>query len=85
MANNAVRRTDLLSTGDMARFVARGFLRFDGLIPDEINRDFLERVMQDDVRSHPPGTPLADCYATCPPISALLQLPKVAGMIQSLV
>ena len=85
MANNAVRRTDLLSTGDMARFVARGFLRFDGLIPDEINRDFLERVMQDDVRSHPPGTLLADCYATCPPISALLQLPKVAGMIQSLV
>ncbi|HSG91242.1 MAG TPA: phytanoyl-CoA dioxygenase family protein [Pseudomonadales bacterium] len=34
----------LLGSRDMARFVARGFLRFDGLVPDAINRDFLDAV-----------------------------------------
>lgn len=31
----------LLSSTDMARFVARGFLRFDALVPEEINAAFL--------------------------------------------
>ena len=31
----------LLDSLDMARFVARGFLRFDGVVPDEINAQFL--------------------------------------------
>jgi len=34
----------LLSALDMARFVARGFLRFDGVVPDEINRQFMAEV-----------------------------------------
>jgi len=33
--------TPLLSSLDMARFVARGFLRFDAVVPDEINAQFL--------------------------------------------
>lgn len=31
----------LLSTVQMARFVARGFLRFDAVVPDEINAQFM--------------------------------------------
>lgn len=31
----------LLGSRDIARFVARGFLRFDGLVPEAINRDFM--------------------------------------------
>ena len=34
----------LLDSLQMARFVARGFLRFDGVVPDEINRQFLAEV-----------------------------------------
>jgi hypothetical protein len=34
----------LLGALDMARFVARGFLRFDGVAPDEINAQFLEEA-----------------------------------------
>lgn len=34
----------LLSSLDMARFVAKGFLRFDGVVPDEINQAFLEEA-----------------------------------------
>ncbi|MEZ5560654.1 MAG: phytanoyl-CoA dioxygenase family protein [Pseudomonadales bacterium] len=34
----------LLSTAQMASFAARGFLRLDGVVPDAINRAFLEQV-----------------------------------------
>ena len=34
----------LLNSLQMARFVARGFLRFDGVVPEEINRQFLAEV-----------------------------------------
>ena len=34
----------LLGALDMARFAARGFLRFDGVVPDEINRRFMAEV-----------------------------------------
>ncbi len=34
----------LLSAMQMASFAARGFLRFDGVVPDEINAQFLDEV-----------------------------------------
>ena len=34
----------LLNSRQMASFVARGFLRFDGLVPDAINAQFLDEV-----------------------------------------
>ncbi|MFU8816727.1 MAG: phytanoyl-CoA dioxygenase family protein [Pseudomonadales bacterium] len=37
----------LLNSTQMATFVARGFLRFDAAVPDELNREFLAQV--DDV------------------------------------
>lgn len=36
----------LLSSAQMARFAARGFLRFDAVVPDEINAQFLAEVGQ---------------------------------------
>ncbi len=36
--------TKLLSSEQMASFAARGFLRFDGIVPDEINQQFLSDV-----------------------------------------
>lgn len=34
----------LLTSLDMARFAARGFLRFDAVVPDEINAQFMDEV-----------------------------------------
>ena len=34
----------LLSSPDVARFVARGFLRFDGVVPDAINAQFMREA-----------------------------------------
>ncbi|MBC8273152.1 MAG: hypothetical protein H8E49_14050, partial [Gammaproteobacteria bacterium] len=57
---------DLLTTQQMALFVARGFLRFDALVPESINHTVLSAieagVAQDgllirdsEVHSYPPG------------------------------
>jgi hypothetical protein len=36
--------TNLLSTDQMASFVAQGFLRFDAVVPDELNRQALDEL-----------------------------------------
>lgn len=49
MAESSVREVGgaepvLLTTAQMAQFAARGFLRFDAVVPQAINRAFLEQV-----------------------------------------
>lgn len=44
----------LLGSTDIARFVARGFLRFDGLVPEAINRDFMAALGPMDRRDDEP-------------------------------
>ena len=34
----------LLNSKQMATFAARGFLRFDGVVPEEINQQFLAEL-----------------------------------------
>ena len=95
----------LLSALDMARFVARGFLRFDGVVPEDINAQFLEEVGEAPppvegrkvlgalgalfagaaVPEVAPGAALAHVYPQGGAIRRLLELPVVAGAIQSLV
>ena len=87
---------DLLTTQQMALFVARGFLRFDALVPESINHTVLSAIeaggAQDgllirdsEVHSYPPGTPLSECYVDQPSLRQLLELPSVRGIIRSLV
>ena len=62
----------LLGALDMARFVARGFLRFDGVVPDEINAQFLEEAGQ---ASYPqPGRKMMQTYGE---LLANAQIPEV--------
>jgi hypothetical protein len=75
---------DKLTTFEMARFVARGFLRYDGLVPEVLNRRFMEEVQGGPPKASPAGTPLADCYRDSV-VREILRLPRVAGVIESLV
>ena len=77
-------RQHLLTSAEMARFAARGFLRFDALVPEDVNRRFLEAVADGPPPGIPPGTPLADGYAGHP-VREVLDLPRVQGVIRSLV
>ncbi|MEZ5569909.1 MAG: phytanoyl-CoA dioxygenase family protein [Halioglobus sp.] len=90
-----------LTTEEMAGFVANGFLRFDALIPDEINLPVIDelRLLEaqkinlivglpagDEGPSRPASlTPLSQCYPAPSHLGALLQLPQVQGIIESLV
>jgi len=77
----------------MAAFVTDGYLRFDALVPDQINRAVLDEIatLKDErwlpEGMHPPdtGTPLADCYPEPSAIGAYLRLPEVQGIIEALV
>jgi hypothetical protein len=90
-----------LTTAEMARFVADGFLRFDALIPEAINRRIIDElgplesnkikqiVGQDADAGGPPRpaslTPLSKCYPAPSVLGELLRLPQVQGIIESLV
>ena len=77
-------RQHLLDSLQMARFVAKGYLRFDELIPDELNRRALAE-MQRGIDSPPPFAPLDECYPPPSAIGAVLRFPEVQGIVESLV
>ncbi|HYE08206.1 MAG TPA: phytanoyl-CoA dioxygenase family protein [Planctomycetota bacterium] len=77
----------LLDTASMARFVADGFLRFDAIVPDELNRAVLAGIADGTVTGGGGyvGEPLAGVWDAAHPIGRVLALPRVRGLIASLV
>ena len=75
----------LLNSHQMAEFVARGFLRFDEIVPDEINQAVMSAFEAGGISSYPAGTPLGECYPVPSPIGAMLRLPQIQGILDSLV
>ena len=51
-----VDRENLLTSKEMAEFVAAGFLRFDKLVPDELNRAALAEIESGEVKRSEAGT-----------------------------
>lgn len=86
----------LLKTTQMAEFVARGFLRFDALVPAELNARALGELRGDQRagdlvlpefprKRYPQGRPLAGYFRGSPGVGQVLALPQVKGIISSLV
>ena len=73
----------LLNTKQMAQFVAAGFLRFDELVPDELNRAACAE-METGVPRGKAGAPLAELW-THAVIGQVVRLPQIQGIIHSLV
>ena len=82
-----------LTTRQMAEFVTNGFLRFDAVVPAEINERAVteieqlnrERLQPDGMKPPSTGTPLSECYPAPSAIGDYLRLPAVRGVIESLV
>ncbi len=82
-----------LRTLDMARFVADGYLRFDGVVPEDINAAALAELptmplpagFEPSALTPASGTPLRECYPPESGIARMLAVPEVAGAIESLV
>ena len=79
-----IDKAHLLNSKQMAEFVARGFLRFDELVPNEINNRVMRDIDNDAIIGSPAGTSLSQCYRGTA-IREMLDLPQIQGLIQSLV
>ncbi len=77
----------------MAEFVTNGVLRFDEIVPRDINERAVpelerlknERFAPDGLKPPHTGTPLDDCYPDPSVIGEYLRLPAIRGIIESLV
>ena len=85
---------NLLTTSQVAEFVAKGCLRFDGLIDSDLNQEFLdlfaEDIGSDDryvnrvIPNCKPGTYVSQAFPQDHPLSKILAQPVVAGTLKSL-
>ena len=83
----------LLSTSEVATFVARGFLEFPGVIPDELNAaalDECERIVATWGSPQRPFAPSsgdtwAEIYPEPSALGAVLRHPEVTRIVDSLV
>ena len=89
-----------LTTREMARFVADGFLCFESFVPEPINRRVIDelrelasakiqhllgKVPAEALRCPETLTPLSACHPPPSAIGEMLRLPEVQGIVQSLV
>ena len=74
----------LLDSLQMARFAADGFLRFDELVPRELNEAAYEQMVANEVERPPAGTPLSSMWADTP-LGEVFRLPAIQGIKNSLV
>lgn len=86
----------LLTSKEMATFVAQGFLRFDGVVPLSLCAAALEELAADldgssRYRAYResrdagwPGRPLDTLWTDSPAIGPIMRLPRVSAIIESL-
>ncbi len=79
-----VEKGDLLTSKEMARFVADGFLRFDELVPRELNEAVCGEMERGEIPRVGSGQALADLWHE-QAIGQVVRLPKIQGIIHSLV
>lgn len=78
------KREDLLTSVEMAHFVAYGAFRIDAIVPDEMNAKAID-VFKAGIPKVPYGTPVEEAFPEGSFARQLIELPKVAGAIYSLV
>ena len=74
----------LLTSKEMARFAADGFLRFDDLVPDDLNKAAYEQMAQNQIERPASGTALPEIWGDSA-LGQIFRLPKVQGIMESLV
>jgi hypothetical protein len=74
----------MLTSVQMARFVAQGYLRLDAVVPPELN-DRALTAFEEGIPQVPYGTAVEDAFAEGSFARQLVDLPVVAGAVRSLV
>ncbi|WP_343930689.1 phytanoyl-CoA dioxygenase family protein [Tsukamurella strandjordii] len=81
---STMERKHLLTSVDMARFVATGSIALESVVPEAVNERALA-VLDEGIPGHPYGTPLETAYPAGSFVRELLDIPAVAGALRSLV
>lgn len=79
-----VDRKHLLSSPEMAHFVSHGAIALEAVVPESMNERAIA-VLDTGIEAHPYGTPLDTAFPAGTFVRELLDLPAVAGAVQSLV
>lgn len=79
-----VDRKHLLSSVEMAHFVSHGSILLESVVPEAMNARAIE-VFDAGIPGYPYGTPLDEAFPVGTFVRELLDLPAVAGAVQSLV
>ncbi len=79
-------KQNLLTSVQMANFVSDGLLVFHDLVPDEINREVMRELDHKLINFgyEPQGQPLGNLWRESEGIGAMIRMPQVQGIIQSL-
>jgi hypothetical protein len=82
-----MKNPHLLTSVQMANFAADGFLRFDELVPAEINVEAMRELDEKLINFgyEPQGQPLSNLWQESKGFGAMMRLPQIQGIIQSLV
>ncbi|MBM3213600.1 phytanoyl-CoA dioxygenase family protein [Candidatus Poribacteria bacterium] len=78
-------RQHLLTTKQMASFVADGYLRFDGLVPRELNAAAFDEMERNAVPRGKAGQPFSELWQSESAVGEVFRLPQIQGIIRSLV
>jgi hypothetical protein len=78
---------NLLNAEQMANFVSDGYLRFDALVPDELNRAVMAEIASDSAQVwfNNERKPMAEFLTMYPAYARIIALPSVRGIIHSLI
>src|SRR4051794_5231760 len=79
-----VERKHLLSSVEMAHFVSHGSLALESVVPDSMNQRAIG-ILDEGIPGYPYGTPLDEAFPQGSFVRELLDLPAIAGAVQSLV
>lgn len=79
-----VDRKNLMTSVEMAHFVSHGSFRLDAVVPDRMNERAID-VLDAGIPGYAYGTPLNDAFPIGTFVRELLDLPAIAGAVQSLV
>ena len=79
-----VDRKHLMTSVEMAHFVSHGSFALEAVVPDDLSRRAQE-VLDAGIEGHPYGTPMGEVFPVGSFVRELLDLPTVAGAVQSLV
>ncbi|WP_328823711.1 phytanoyl-CoA dioxygenase family protein [Microlunatus kandeliicorticis] len=84
MVTPLVDRKHLLSSVEMAHFVSHGAIALEAVVPASMNERAID-VLDEGIPGYPYGTALDEAFPTGTFVRELLDLPAVAGAVQSLV